>query len=150
MLNGKFDMNMKSNYKLILINLLILGTFGSCSNDTRLKVVKVIFGPEYATVNVPISCSSIEYDLIGIKKKRIEDANFLKELENEVQNLKVDSENSVSDQTVDVRIKCFLEYQSKVDTLCLGEFNGVIYNGKLMINNEGLIEMVKSNIYSKQ
>lgn len=108
----------------------------------------MIYGPPYATVIIPITCSSIEYDLLGVERKKVSENDFLQKVEREVEKL-VESDK-LATKSVDVRIKSFLDYGDKTDTLCLGEFSGVILNGQLMEDNATLLELFKSNIYVDQ
>ncbi|MCS4433149.1 hypothetical protein NK987_02090 [Aquiflexum sp. XJ19-10] len=71
------------------------------------------------------------------------DQTFLNSFENELENLK---EKSVY-QPIDVRIKILIDYADKTDTLCLGEFFGVVYNGRSFEDNSRLLDLIKSNIY---
>ena len=148
--DGKIVEEMKKNLKSVFLNIFIIGMLSSCSIDNELKNVRIIYGPEYATVIVPISCSSIEYDLLGIERRIISENVFLQRVEIELKKLRIDSEYNLSTKSVDIRIKCFLDYVAKTDTLCLGEFSGVIFNGELMKDSHTLLTLFKSNIYVNQ
>jgi len=143
---------MREKMKLIILITLPAMILVSClvDDDDRLQKVRVIYGPEYATVIVPVTCSSIEYDLIGVKRKVITENDLLKSLDRELGKLNIDSEGDLSIKTVDVRIKCFLDYQERTDTLCLGEFNGALLNGKLMNDSQKLLGHLKSIIYQEE
>ncbi|WP_224994966.1 hypothetical protein [Cesiribacter sp. SM1] len=139
--------------KLALLMKSISGLFVvaiiSCTTY-KVESTTILYGPEFATVMVPITCTSIGYDLIGLKKKKVTDQAFLKKLADEVEELEVDNMHSLSTKSVDVRLKCYINYKHKTDTLCLGAFSGTILNGVLMTDNEELLELIKAHVYVEE
>lgn len=135
--------------KLILANLFLLWFFSSCSNEKGIQEVRIVYAPENININVPATCSDFEFELIDVKRKRISEKGFLRKVDDALGKLKMDLENDFSTKSVDVRIRCFVDYKEKTDTLCLGEYEGVILNGELMNDNQVLLDLLKSNLYEE-
>lgn len=107
------------------------------------KRMRVDYLPRHTTTPVPISCSKIS-GMLDVKKKTVLDGRkFIDKVTEELVSLK---EIDEQDQ-VDVRIKVYIDYQNRVDTLCLGEYFGTLLNGKLMEDNPKLLDLIKAKIY---
>lgn len=135
--------------RYIFMIVLVMGTtflFCSCSS-TSLRRAKFLYGSDEATVITPITCSSIEYNLVEVKRKDVKNKVFLSSLETEMR--KLERYNRVAlPRDVDVRIKLIVDYKDETsDTLCLGGFYGTIFNGYLMGDNPKLLDLIKSKIY---
>ncbi|MCF1753273.1 hypothetical protein [Mariniradius sediminis] len=118
----------------------------SCKNEFKEAVkLRVTFIQPFTTVMLPVDCRSIDRMLDYSKRKQIVDQTFLKTFENELENLK---EKRVY-QPIDVRIKILIDYADNTDTLCLGEFFGVVYNGRSFEDDSRLLDLVKSKIYEE-
>jgi hypothetical protein len=120
----------------------------SCSCDNSLQELKIVFAPQYVNINYPATCSSFEFELIDIKRRVISEKAFLKMVAYEIERLERDNQNKPSSRSVDVRIRCLMNYGNKVDTLCLGEYTGILLNGELMNDSQTLLDLLKSEIYN--
>jgi hypothetical protein len=128
---------------------LIMGaTFFLCSCSlTSVKRAKFLYGSDEATVITPITCSSIEYNLVEAKRKDVKNKAFLNALETEMRKLEPYEKTDLP-LDVDIRIKLIVDYKNETsDILCLGGFYGTILNGNLMEDNPKLLDLIKSKIY---
>lgn len=128
---------------------LVMGaTFFLCScSSTSIRIAKFLYGSDEATVIIPITCSSIEYNLVEVKRKDVKNKVFLNSLETEMRKLEPYEEVDLP-RDMDIRIKLIVDYKDETsDTLCLGGFYGTLLNGKLMEDNPRLLDLIKSNIY---
>jgi|SRR5690554_662131 len=133
------------NYSLFQMFVLFLSSvLFSCKGESReINRVRVTYLPEYTNVMVPVTCESIDIMLTFRNTKVISDKAFLTSLSTELQGLKAND----SERSIDIRIKVLIDYSSKTDTLCLGEFFDTILNGNLMEDNPKLLDLIKSKIY---
>lgn len=118
----------------------------SCSS-IPVRRAKFLYGSDEATVIIPITCSSIEYNLVEVKRKDVKNRTFLNAIVIEMGKLEPYKKAELP-HAVDVRIKLIVDYKDEnSDTLCLGGFYGTILNGNLMEDNPKLFELIKSKIY---
>jgi hypothetical protein len=130
----------------IVFSIGVIMLYSSCSS-TSVKNARFLYGSDEATVIIPITCSSIEYNLVEVKRKDVKNKAFLNALETEMRKLEPYEKTDLS-RDVDVRIKLIVDYKDETsDTLCLGGFYGTILNGNLMEDNPRLLDLIKSKIY---
>ena len=116
----------------------------ACSDD-QITEIKVLYLPRGMTVMTPVDCSNIYIFSEHLQKGRIKNLNDKIKIKNILGQLKPDSNAN----PVDARIKCFIEYgNNKTDTLCLGEFFGILLNGERMQDDSLLFRIIKSSIYN--
>lgn len=132
--------------KLLSISFLVIMVLISCqSPNEKIKKVVIKYLPEETTIMVAVTCESLDYVTGGTLQKSttITDRTFLENLNKEVNKLKPEQQ----EKSIDIRIKLLIEYESRSDTLCLGEFFDTILNGELMEDNPKLLDLIKSEIY---
>jgi len=130
----------------MVFSIAVIILHSSCSS-TSVKNARFLYGSDEATVIVPITCSSIEYNLVEVKRKDVKNKAFLNALETEMGKLQPYEKDGLP-RDVDVRIKLVVDYKDDAsDTLCLGGFYGTILNGNLMEDNPQLLDLIKSKIY---
>ncbi|TVP46230.1 MAG: hypothetical protein EA341_13910 [Mongoliibacter sp.] len=135
--------NMGQIDKLVFTCLILV--LASCqSPNEKIKKVIIKYLPEETTVMIPVTCDNLDYIAsVLLQTKTVTDSAFLEHLNKEVNKLKPERQ----EKSIDIRIKLLIEYESRSDTLCLGEFFDTILNGNLMEDNPRLLELIKSEIY---
>ena len=125
--------------------ILIIVVSSSCSSP-RIKKIDLVYAPYDATVMIPVDCHNFDYIFSESKKMVvISDQAELNGFQEELERLKKES----SDVNVDVRIKCIIQFEKRVDTLCLGQSFGTILNGITMVDNPNLYKLITDKIYVK-
>ena len=129
--------------KIITSYLAGISFFLQISDVNTVQGIRVDYLPQHTTAPVPVSCSKIS-GMLDVKQEAVLNGRkFIGKVKEELVSLK---EIYGCDQ-VDVRIKVYISYQNRVDTLCLGEYFGTLLNGNLMEDNPKLLDLIKSKIY---
>jgi len=136
---------MKTNKTSIFIIAIILSTvfFYRCSCD-KITEVRILYTPIATYSAVPVHCDLFEYAFDKIMKDHVvSDKDLLKKINSEIQTLTTLQDSLI----IDVRIKCFVNYSNRLDTLCITNNDLILVNGTLMNRNENLIDLIRDEIY---
>jgi hypothetical protein len=130
--------------KSLLISLLALFAYG-CNQPSSIKEIRFKYTDKDVDVHIPVSCDGLDYSFPILHELIVSDPIFLAQLEEYLKEL------TPCDKEIgaDVRIKGFIDYGQKVDTLCLGEYFDVVYNNQMMNDHKELLDLVKSKLYKE-
>jgi len=131
---------------VILCCIEIAGCINKHNNELEIREIKVSFIKGYLERSYRIDCSNFP-DSIGVIHSRIKDSllvdkQILLEINREIPKLKtIQNQNPI-----DIRIKCYIiSKEGKINTLCLGDINGIVYNGEIVEPNLNLSYLIKLN-----
>jgi hypothetical protein len=136
---------MKTNKTNIFIIAIILSAvfFNGCSCE-RITEVRILYTPIATYSAVPVHCDLFEYAFDKIMKDHVvSDKDLLKKINSEIQTLTVIKDTLI----IDVRIKCFVNYTNRIDTLCITNNDLILVNGLLMNRNENIVTLIRDEIY---
>ena len=129
---------MKFIYLLITATILM-----SCEGKSNIDFIKVRYLPSEITPLLPFQCSMMDGDWDKILKTEIKNDKFLIKFEKEYNKLY----NYNDTIPLDIRIELIIHFKNnRIDTLCTGEYFGIVKNGKKQKNYKKVIEMVKEEI----
>jgi len=124
---------------LFLIAIILL----ACEKKANIDYIEVRYLPTGVSTLSPFQCSMMDGDWDEILKTEINSDKFLIEFEEEYNKL-YDYKDTIP---LDVRIKLIIHFKNnRIDTLCTGEYFGIIKNGKKQQNYKKIIELVKEEI----
>jgi len=132
-------------YIYVIIFILLFG----CNNpQTSIDKIEARYVDYNASAPIPIECIVFELEFEqSLNVKEITDHTFLEKIESRIDSLKV-SESISAKVPPDIRMKNIIFYNDgNIDTLCLGGYFNVVYNGQLMEDDEELLELMKSRLY---
>ncbi len=136
---------MKTNRINIFIIVIILYTalFNRCGSD-KIAEIRILYTPIETYSAVPVHCDLFEFTFDKIMKDHlVRDKNLVKEISSEMQTLTVLQDTSI----IDVRIKCFVKHENRLDTLCITNNDLILVNGSLKKRNENLVTLIRDEIY---
>jgi hypothetical protein len=117
--------------------------FSKCSFD-KITEVRILYTPIATYSAVPVHCDLFEFAFDKIMKDHVvSDEEFLKKINLEIQTLTIVQDTLI----IDVRIKCFVNYTNRMDTLCITNNDLILFNGSLMNRNEDLVNLIRNEIY---
>ena len=133
--------------KLHLLFLLVL--FINCSSDNlTIKKVHILSLPENMQGATSVGCDWTFFGHVDVMEDTlISNKKYISEFEKYFNNLKA---LDTFRYGPDVRIKCLVSYKQKdriADTLCFGEFGGIVLNGQHMQNDSLFLEFIKKTVY---
>ena len=141
----------KMNYTLILISIFtILSNCKRTSLNTNSDDINYYAEFHYYNqdANYPMrfTCGSLKSNNPnnGRNYKKISDKVFMDKLVSYYTSL----ENS-KDERFDARIQFLVHLPNKVDTICMGEYFGIVVNGVPKEDSEEFVNFVKNEIYKK-
>jgi len=128
-------------FAITIISFLI--AFSACNHE-RITEVRILYTPIATYSAEPVHCDLFEFafDKI-IKEQDVGDKDFLEKIGSEIQTLTMVEDTFI----IDVRIKCFVKYTNKLDTLCITNNGLILVNGSLMDRNENLVNRIRNKIY---
>ncbi len=137
-------MGQKNKFLYYSIIIFIIFLLTGCKKEQLLKIeIKYTLPATFSSV--PVNCDIFEYAFKNIiKEKTLVDKKLLKNADSCISNF-IQLDNSVH---VDTRIKCFLVYSQKTDTVCISSAGDVALNGKLVGNEEKFVAFIRDQIYS--
>lgn len=93
-----------------------------------------------------LACGSLKSDNPnnGRNYKKLYDKEFVTKLVSYYSNLK-----NTKEERFDARIQFLVHLPTKVDTICMGEYFGIVVNGTTKEDSEEFINFVKKEIYKK-
>ena len=126
------------------INLLLLASFiivFSCKK-TSIKYITVKNIPNGNSTS-RIHCDMLDGDWDVIEHSVITDTYVLSEFEKEYAKLIIQKDTF----PLDMRIKLIIHFKNKnIDTLCTGEYFGIVKNGSSVKNDKDFINFIKKRI----
>jgi hypothetical protein len=126
--------------KLVLIFMLFVI---SCKKSD-LIYAEIYYVPAGTSTPFSIHCDLVDIDFFeDLKTKKIYERETLKMISSLVNKLQPTN----PERDLDARVKMIIYYESKSDTLCLGEFFGTRLNGQNMKDNEELFMLLRKKIY---
>lgn len=142
-MNGVQNGN-KPIFLLLMISVLMVCI--NCRQEKEgIENVTIYYLPPFTNVITPVSCDYFDKDFSYLKKKvTFSDTSILNNFEKHLINLTI----SDSSYIIDIRIKCLIKkHNQKMDTICFGEYFGIIYNGILMNNDSSFLNFIKKEIH---
>lgn len=117
--------------------------FCRCNFD-KITEIHILYTPIATYSAMPVHCDLFEFAFDKIMKDDIvRDEEFLKKINLQIQSLSIAQDTLI----IDVRIKCFVRYKNRLDTLCITNNNLILVNGSLMNRNEDLVNLIRNEIY---
>jgi hypothetical protein len=143
----------QKNLMRVLTNIIIAGLLGisifiGCNNSkaSEAESIRIHFLPKHTNTIVPIEKGTdIFWHKDLAKDTVIVEKEILNNIQQSIGELQVAQKQDV---LLDFRIFCVVNYKDKEqDTLCLGEYFDVYYNGKVCDDDKELLNMIKKIIY---
>ncbi|MCF8358428.1 MAG: hypothetical protein K9H26_06690 [Prolixibacteraceae bacterium] len=133
--------------KIILLFILCVFLGFSCV-DKKIEAVKIVYLPEGLNVITAIdSCDKIYDHSTLLRDTIIEDEIFIRHLYKTINSL---NRLDTSCSNYDFRIRCILKMEDGTKkVLCIGEYFGTVYDGKLYEDSPELFKLIKETIYRK-
>ena len=136
-------------YKLIILIILLF----SCNNTKIKKVNKnqdyfIEFFYHDQGVKYPMryTCGKLKSGNINSKPnyKKIKNKEYVQKIISYYSNLENNNE-----ERFDARIHFLVHHEKKVDTICMGEYFGIVVNGVTKVDSKEFIDFIKEEIYKK-
>lgn len=132
-----------------IYTIIFLLTVVSCNSpQTSIDKIESMYVDYNASAPIPIECIVFELEFEqSLNVKEITDHTFLSKIESRINSLNV-SRSTNTKVPPDIRMKNIIFYKDgNIDTLCLGGYFDVVYNGQIMDDDEDLLELMKSKLY---
>lgn len=135
---------MKTNKTSIIIAIILSTVFFNRCSSVKITGVRILYTPIATYSAVPVNCDLFEYAFGKIMKNHVvKDKDLLNKINLELQTLTVLQDTLI----IDVRIKCFVYYTNRLDTLCITNNDLILLNGMLMNRNENIVTLIREEIY---
>lgn len=130
---------------LLFMGTIVLFCINCSSRKEAIEHITINYLPPVTNVITLVSCDYFDKDFSYLKKEVVlDESSFLNNFEKHLINL----DDSDSSYIIDVRIKCLIKRDDQnIDTLCFGEYFGIVYNGILMNNNVSFLDFIKNEIH---
>ncbi|MGQ2982773.1 hypothetical protein [Flavobacterium sp.] len=93
-----------------------------------------------------IPCHALmENGSVSVEKVVIDDIGFTEEFSLLYNNLQEPEKNN----TIDTRIRILYHHGAQSDTICMGEYFGIMVNGQQKEDSPKLLKLIKDRIYKK-
>ncbi|QXP79193.1 hypothetical protein [Winogradskyella sp. HaHa_3_26] len=128
------------NIKLIVVVFFLFLT--SCNSN---KITSIDFHytkPGISSPSQTFCSSNLFVDLENIRFKKITNKTFLDKFEQRLIKLKESDEFSINS-----RIFALINYEDgNMDTLCIGEYRGICFNGNILSDNEDFHNLIMDEL----